>query len=213
MKKVQITSITLLFIFMINNIFAQINPISDSEKGATEQTKRLPLKRGEIVSLELVESISSDNIQKGDVVKLKVTNPVIVNGYTMINRGAYAEAIVRDVQRAKGYGRAGRIVLEAVNVETYDKQRIALKANGLLIVEGRERRGFALSVTTLSIVVGAVIGVATLGATGIMVGLPCAVVGALIHGREAYIDAGKMMSATIMETKDIETDPKLTTGH
>ena len=111
MKKVQITSITLLFIFMITNAFGQINPISDSEKSATEQTKRLPLKRGEIISLELVESISSDNIQKGDVVKLKVTNPVIVNGYTMINRGAYAEAIVRDVQRAKGYGRAGRIAV------------------------------------------------------------------------------------------------------
>jgi hypothetical protein len=197
MKKVQIATLALLF---------------NGEKGTTEAKKIMPLKRGEIVTLEVVDNLSSDNLAIGDVVRLIVSKPVVGDeGYVLINRGAYAEAIVRDVQRAKGYGRGGLIVLEPVNIETFDKRRIPLKSNGLLIAEGQERRGLAWSITILSIGVAAVVGVATLGATGVMGGVPFVAVGGLIHGRDAKFFSGKTMSATIMEDRNVETDPKLTT--
>lgn len=211
MKKVQLAAIALLLTLTMNKVLGQINPISNGEKGTAQLVERKPLKRGEIVSLEVVGNINSENLQIGDVVKLSVAKPVVVDGYTMITRGAYAEAIVRDVKRARGYGRGGLIILEAVNVETFDKQRIPLKSNGLLVVKGRDRIGLAWSVTAMSVVVASGVGVATFGATGVFVGVPLITLGSMIRGREAVIESGKMMSATIMETKNVETDPKLTT--
>jgi hypothetical protein len=209
MKRAHFLSLTLLLVLITNSVFAQINPISiNGEKGTAQSDKLIPLKRGEIVSLELVQSISSDNVQIGDVIKLQVTKPVMVEGYTLIHRGAYGEAIVRDVQRAKGYGRGGRIVLEVANVETFDGHRIALKANSLLIVEGQNRKGLAWGMTAIGVVVAGGVGIATLGATGMLVGVPFVALGSMIRGREATIELGRMVSATIMETKEVGADPK-----
>jgi hypothetical protein len=211
MKNIQIAALTIFLVLTINNLRAQTTPptIGDGEKGTAESNKKIPLKRGEIVSLEIVQSLSSETAQIGDVVKLQVAKPVMVEGYTVIHRGAYAEAIVRDVQRAKGYGRAGRIVLEVANVETFDGHRIPLKANSLLVVEGQNRKGLAWGITVVSAVVAGGVSVATLGASGVIIGVPFVALGGLIRGREATIESGKMMSALIMESKEVETDPRM----
>jgi hypothetical protein len=67
----------------------------------------------------------------------------------------------------------------------------------------------AWGITVVSAVVAGGVSVATLGASGVIIGVPFVALGGLIRGREATIESGKMMSALIMESKEVETDPKM----
>jgi len=166
-------------------------------KGILEANKRVLLKRGEIVSLEMIKEINSDNVQIGDVIPLRVSKPVTVEGYKLIHQGAYGEAIVRDVQKARGFGRPGKIVLEVMNVETSDGHRVKLNAQSLLIADGKNRKSLAWVAAIGGVVVVGTTGVVTLGASGVLIGVPCLSFGGLVRGKEAVITQGKLLRGTI----------------
>ena len=207
MKK-RLFSITLFSLFTLIFLNAQTENIAFSnEKGIQEADRKMPLKRGEIVTLETIKEINSDNVQIGDIIPLRVAKPVSVEGYKLIHQGAYGEAIVRDVKKARGYGRPGIIVLELINVETFDNHRVKLSAQSLLVAEGRNRKGLAWGVSVGSTIVVGVTGVVTLGASGVFLGLPCLSLGAWVKGREAVIKQGKILSGVIKDTTEVGADP------
>ena len=184
--------------------------IMNGEKGGLELNKRIPLKRGEIVTFETIREINSDNVQIGDVIPLRVAKPVLSEGYKLIHQGAYGEAIVRDVKKARGFGRAGSIVLEVINVETFDGHRVKINAQSLLIAEGHNRKGLAWAVSIGGLVVVGTTSAVTLGASGVFLGVPCVTLGGLVRGQEAVIKQGKILSGTVKETTEVGADPNST---
>lgn len=187
---------------------AQINPLStNGEKDGQEATKRMPLNRGEIVTFETIKEINSDNVQIGDVVPLRVAKPVTYKGLVLIQQNAYGEAIVRDVKKARGFGRPGTIVLEVVNVTTFDEHRVKINAQSLLIAEGHHRKGLAWVVSIGGAVVVGTTSALTLGASGVFLGMPCVALGGLIRGEEAVIKQGKILSGVIKDTIEVGADP------
>ena len=81
MKKNLFTTLALCLLAW-TTLTAQTETIAiANDKGEQEATKKMPLKRGEIVTLETIKEINSDNVQIVDVIPLRVSKPVIVEGY------------------------------------------------------------------------------------------------------------------------------------
>ena len=176
------------------------------EKGSKEVDKLIPLNRGEIITFETIKELNSDNVQLGDVIPLRVAKPVTYKGYRLINQGAYGEAIVREVKKARGFGRSGKIVLEVMNVTTFDGHRVRVNAQSLLIAEGHNRKGLAWLVSIGGAVVIGTTGALTLGTSAVFLGLPCVSFG-LVRGEEAVVKQGKILSGVIKDTIEVGADP------
>ncbi len=208
MKKSLLVAATILTSLMTTTLFAQADTLMlGNEKGGMETNKRVLLQRDEIVTLALAEDISSDKANIGDVVKMIVTIDVQSEGYVLIKKGVYGEAIVRDVKRARSFGRGGQLVLEVDNVMAYDGHRIALQGKSLKIAVGEHRKRRAWGLVAAGVVVAGGAGIATLGAGGVFCGLPMIVTGTMIYGREALIEKGNLMTGTVKKTQDVGADP------
>lgn len=195
-------------LFLVATATAQTDTLMfNGEKGGQEVNKRVPLKRGEIVTFETIKEITSNDVQIGDVIPLKVSKPVLSEGYRLIHQGAYGEAIVREVKKARGFGRAGSIVLEVINVETFDGHRVKVNAQSLLIADGNSRKGLAWAVSIGGAVVVGTTSAVTMGASTVFLGVPCVALGGLVRGQEAVIKKGKTLSGTIKDTTEVGADP------
>jgi hypothetical protein len=102
---------------------------------AIEQTppailKDIKLPAGTRVELEMAHTIDSMTTRTGDAVSLRVVNPVVVEGVTVIAVGATATAHVVKAERNGHFGRAGRIAWELREVTAVDGSRVALAASG-----------------------------------------------------------------------------------
>jgi hypothetical protein len=202
MKKATLTTIFLAF----TTLFATAQTDSTAlyyAKGGDQTQTIIELKRKEAVTLSVKNDITSKELTIGKVVELMVEVNVEVDGHLLIPKGNYGEAIVRDVQRAKGFGRGGRIVLEVVRVVAFDGTSVPLKSTQLLVVEGRHRKGLAWGVSVAGVVVVSATCAATLGAAGIVAGVPCVALGSFIPGKDAEIKQGERLSAYVVETTPI----------
>ena len=208
MKKRLFTTAAFLITLATATLFAQADTLTlGNEKGGQEADKRVPLHKGEIVTLALAEDISSDKANVGDVVKMIVTMDVQSEGFVLIKKGCYGEAIVRDVKRARSFGRGGQLVLEVDNVTAFDGRRIALQGKSLKIATGEPRKKRAWGLIVTGVVVAGGTGIATLGAGGVLCGLPMITLGTLVNGREAILEKGSLMSGIVKKTQDVGADP------
>ena len=82
------------------------------------------------VELEMAHTIDSQTTRAGDLVSLRVVNPVVVGGVTVISVGATATARVLRAERNGHFGRAGRITWELKEVTAVDGARVPLSAVG-----------------------------------------------------------------------------------
>jgi hypothetical protein len=82
------------------------------------------------VDLEMAHTIDSLTTRTGDLVSLRVVNPVVVEGVTVIAVGATATAKVIRAERNGHFGRAGRITWELKEVTAVDGTRVPLSATG-----------------------------------------------------------------------------------
>jgi hypothetical protein len=82
------------------------------------------------VELEMAHTIDSQTTRRGDAVSLRVVNPVVVAGVTVISVGATATAMVVKAERNGHFGRAGRITWELQEVTAVDGTRVPLTAQG-----------------------------------------------------------------------------------
>lgn len=88
------------------------------------------LPAGVHLDLEMAHTIDSQTTRMNDLVSLRVVNPVIVEGVTVIAVGATATAKVVKAERNGHFGRAGRITWELKEVTAVDGTRVPLTSTG-----------------------------------------------------------------------------------
>jgi len=87
--------------------------------------KKVDLLAGTTVMLELSETLSSDQMTTGKMVKFKVTTDVVVDGRVAIRTGALAWGRVKSIAEAT-YNNPAQLRLEVQHVQAVDGQQINL---------------------------------------------------------------------------------------
>lgn len=135
------------------------------------------LKAGTPVALEVVDTITSDKVAIGDIVKLRVIRSVKVDDVEVIKAGAEAHGKVSDVKKTGSWGKKGELSIAVSSVRAVDDQDVYL--SGSQTREGESKGGSAVGTS----VVG-----------GILC-LPFAASGFFIKGEEGRIPAGYEVKA------------------
>lgn len=97
----------------------------------------LKIPAGVRVELEMAHTIDSQTTRAGDALSLRVVNPVMVEGVTVIAVGATATAKVLRAERNGHFGRAGRITWELREVTAVDGTRVPLSAVGHVVGDSK----------------------------------------------------------------------------
>ncbi|MCB9264984.1 MAG: hypothetical protein H6558_08165 [Lewinellaceae bacterium] len=127
MKKHIIMSLALLF--SVIQARAAVAPAGMAEEyAALTFGRKVDLRAGTPVLLELSERIQSDAMTVGQLVKFKVSTDVVVEGRVAIRTGALALGRVKAISPAT-YNNPEEIHIEVTSVQAVDGQQVAL--NGL----------------------------------------------------------------------------------
>jgi hypothetical protein len=161
--------------------------------------KFVTLRAGTVLSLELIDSISSEKAIVGAVVQFRVYKARSVDGDIIFSEKCYGEGRISRIERPKSFGRAGLIEIVPFNVETADREQIAVEGNKI-IVKGNERKAFAWVMS------GALplLGLASLSPAGAILA-PFALMGFLVKGSEAAIEPSTIFSAYVSENTTLQT--------
>jgi hypothetical protein len=135
------------------------------------------------VELEMAHTIDSMTTRTGDAVSLRVVNPVVVDGMTVIAVGATATARVVKAERNGHFGRAGRIVWELKEVTAIDGTRVPLSASGRAVGDSKGAK------------VAATMALAVLS--------PVALVAGFKRGENAVVPEGKRFDAFVQTESNV----------
>ena len=137
------------------------------------------LEDGTPVRLSLARSLSSAESRVGDRVDFKVVDPVVLDGVTVVPKGALAWGKIAEAKRKRRLARGGKLAIEIDSVQLANSTRVRLRA--VREAKGGEHTG---------LMSGAMVGTA-------IVFLPIAPVWLLMHGKEAKIPEGTEITAYV----------------
>jgi len=83
---------------------------------------------GTAIKLRLAENLSSETSKTGDQVPFEVTEEVVVDGVTVIPKGAQALATVTNAEPKKRMGRGGKLDVNVDSVRLADGEKAQLRA-------------------------------------------------------------------------------------
>ncbi|HZL26739.1 MAG TPA: PEGA domain-containing protein [Acidobacteriaceae bacterium] len=83
---------------------------------------------GTTVKLRLAENLSSESAKTGEQVPFEVTEDVVVDGVTVIPKGAQALATVTEAQPKRRMGRGGKLDVNVDSVRLADGEKAQLRA-------------------------------------------------------------------------------------
>jgi hypothetical protein len=155
-------------------------PVGAAAEQPPAVLKDIKLPAGTRVELEMAHTIDSMTTRTGDAVSLRVVNPVVVDGATVIAQGATATARVVKAERNGHWGRAGRIVWELKEVTAVDGSRVALDASGRAVGDSKGAK-----VATQTVLLGLGLGIAA----------PAALLTGFKRGENAVVPEGKRFDA------------------
>lgn len=166
--------------------YSQANPVAASaapaSSPATEGARpALPntLMDGTAVSLRLAETVSSADAHVGQTVPIEVTDDVVVQGVTVIAKGAPAIATVTTAEPKKRMGRGGKLDVNSDSVRLADGSKVQLSAT-----KNTSGGGHVGAMT------GAMVGTA-------VVFFPAAPLFLLMHGKDITISKGTAITAFV----------------
>jgi len=134
---------------------------------------------GTAVKLRLAETISSSNAKVGQQVPFEVTEDVMVQGVTVLAKGAQALATVTDANAKKSMGRAGKLNVNVDSARLTDGEKVQLRA-----VQDNKGGGHVGAMT------GAMVATA-------IVFFPAAPLFLFIHGKDVTIPKGTEVTAFV----------------
>jgi hypothetical protein len=149
------------------------------QPGALLPGVEIKIPDGTPMELELLSNISSKEAQEGDIVNFTVVSPVVINGVTVIDRGAPAKARIAVAKKSGRWGRSGKLGWAMQDVMTVDGSRIAVRMEKKL--SGDSKGG---TVTTGVILTS-------------LVFWPAAPLWGFKKGKDVSIPAGKRLEAFI----------------
>jgi hypothetical protein len=101
------------------------------------------LTNGTPMKLKFKETITSKTAQENSNIEFEVSEPVLLNGVTVIARGATAKGIIAEVKKARMLGRKGKINIILKEVQLLTGERVAVRAS--------QQQGGGLSAGTIAL--------------------------------------------------------------
>jgi len=144
---------------------------------------------GQQFEIELARNASGEDLKVGDIVDFSVTQPVVVNNVTIIEKGAPARATITTAKRAGHWGRAGKLEWAMKDVMTADGNRVPVRFTQRLA--GDSKGG--------TVAVAAVATTVLLGPLGLLWGLK--------KGKPAIIPAGNRYPVFIHGDVNVKGHP------
>lgn len=164
-------------------ILAMVQKGSSTESSANNQTissnaSSVSIPDGTEIKIVTIEEISGQKVVEGDPLTFKVAEDLIINGKTVISKGAIVKGTVSSAKKKGFMGRGGDLSVRIESTETVDGQKLKLRAakSG----KGGDNMGSTVALTVL------------FGPLGL-----------LRKGKEAKIKEGTVLSAFTDETKSI----------
>jgi hypothetical protein len=134
---------------------------------------------GRTVDLAFRDTLSPETTTVGETVLLTVVEDVVIDGHTVIAKGALAKGEVVRAEKQGSVGKAAALQVELRSVEAVDGTVVPV--HGTKSVVGEEKQGTSLAVTIL-----------------------CCILGLLMKGGQAEIPAGTTVRGTIVGPASIE---------
>jgi hypothetical protein len=134
---------------------------------------------GTAIKLRLAETISSSNAKVGQQVPFEVTEDVVVQGITVLPKGAQAIATVTDANPKKSMGRGGKLNVNVDSARLADGEKVQLRA-----VQDNKGGGHVGAMT------GAMVATA-------IVFFPAAPLFLFVHGKDITIPKGTEVTAFV----------------
>ena len=160
----------------------------------------LRLAAGTPIDIRLGEALDSGTATVGQTVTAQVTHPVVVNGRTVVPKGATVQGEVTELQPAKRFGGQGKIGVTFGSVRLPSGQTVALEGT----MEALAKKDTAKDTATIA---GSAVGGALLGkiigkddkdaAIGAVVGGAAGTAVAARKGDEAILEAGTEGSVVV----------------
>ncbi len=109
------------------------NPATQTPAPATTDTPSQPppanlLQDGMPIKLQLLNKLDSHTAKAGEEIQLEVVNDVVVNGFTLLRRGAPATGVVTDAGSSKTMGRAGKLTFTINDIELRNGDKVQVRA-------------------------------------------------------------------------------------
>jgi hypothetical protein len=149
------------------------------ENEAPTVLTKLTVPDGTPIEVECTYTVSSGDLEEGSAVSFSVVHPVIVNGVTLIAKGARATARVTKAKKGGSWGRAGQLAWMMQDVIAVDNSGIPLEFSKN--TKGDSKGG---TVTTAVIVTGVLF-------------WPAAPFWGFKKGKDAKVPAGQRFEVTV----------------
>ncbi len=130
---------------------ADTKPDNSSAPATNAEAVEVKVPDGTPLEIELMSNVSSATAKEGDIVDFTIVNPVIVNGVTVVEKGAPAKARIAAVKKAGYWGKAGRLGWTMQDALAADGNRIALRMEKKLT--GDSKGGTVATATIVTAVV------------------------------------------------------------
>ena len=110
----------------------------------TDSTKMLPA--GTVITISLLQDISSKTSEVGDVLMFETSEPVIIGDRVMVPKGAGVTGKITESERAKGLGKAGTLNFTIDWLKVGSKN---VKLSGEQKTKGSQKTGTAVAEAVL----------------------------------------------------------------
>jgi hypothetical protein len=139
------------------------------EPAAPPQPHVVTLQQGQILSVRLGETLSTDHNYTGDTFRGTLAEPIVIDGFIIADRGSKVLGRIVDAQRAgRGEGNAD-LSVTVTEINTTDNQRIAVQTSAVDKRSGSARSDDAAKVAG-GAALGAIIGAIAGGGRGAAIG-------------------------------------------
>ncbi|HWC18707.1 MAG TPA: hypothetical protein VG498_16975 [Terriglobales bacterium] len=170
----------------------------------------LTIRPGTILNIRISQPLSSDRSQAGDVFSGTLTQPVIVNGIVVAQRGQPVTGRVVEVKKAGRFSGVSRLGIAVTNLTAVDGQTVSIESQ-LLVHQGPTSVGRDSAAVAGATGLGAAIGAAAEGGTGAAIGAgigaAASTIGVLLtRGRATVIDPETLLTFQVTAPATITTN-------
>lgn len=148
----------------------------DSEDSGAQP---LVLQPGSVLTVRIDQALSSDRNKPGDSFSATLTQPVVVQGIVVAQRGQTVTGTVVEVERAHGFSGTSQLRLALTRLVLVDGQNVPIHTQ-LLNHRGRSSTGRDVGAVGVTTATGAVIGAAAGRGEGAAIGAGAGAVAGLI---------------------------------
>jgi hypothetical protein len=174
----------LSILFLIASLSLHGYPAVGQSNSADSTVRTVKIPAGTTIDVELADSISSADIEKGDVITFRAAAPVKVDGIVVAAEGARCTAVVVKASKRRRWGRSGELTFSMRDIIAVDDQRIPLQFSRGVKGEGKGVE-VASAITTTGLLLWPI--------------APVALLWGLKRGEHAFIPAGKRFEVLTKE--------------